>query len=187
MALSLALVCVAVVPVLAAVHETGNGSLSGTHYNLNIIGVPNQKNLNFDGGNGARIFVLRDKPTLFYVYGNDTTSYAVLDHDGTDGTVGGGVGDPGITFPYDETSDTWRVAIYVRLLGPQDSTIHWKTFYDYDGTAWLQVTEFDLAKSSKFALKTPQLLIDGYQDILWELDPTNNFRILQMRIYLLDA
>jgi len=187
MAVALALACVAIVPVFAAVKETGNGSLSGQHYNLNIIGVPNQKNANFDGGNGARIFVLRDKPTLFYVYGNDTTSYAVLDHDGTDGTVGGGVGDPGITFPYDETSDTWQVAIYVRLLGPKDSTIHWKTFYDYDGTAWLQVTEFDLAKSSKFQLKTNQLLIDGYQDILWELDPTNNFRILQMRIYLLDA
>jgi len=187
LAVVFALVCVAFIPVFATKTETGNGTPSGPHFNLNIIGVPNQKNLNFDGGNGARIFVLRDKPTLFYVYGNDTTSYAILDHDGTDGTVGGGVGDPGITFPYNETSDTWQVEIYVRLVGPKDSAIHWKTFYDYNGTAWLQVTEFDLAKSSKFALKTNQLLIDGYQDILWELDPTNNFRILQMRIYLSDA
>jgi hypothetical protein len=187
MAMAFALVCVAIAPVFAAAQTTGNGSLSGAHYNLNIIGVPNQKNLNFDGGNGARIFVLRDQPTRFDVYGDDTTSYAVLDHDGTDGTVGTGVDNPGITFPYDETSGTWQVEIYVRLLGPKDSTIHWKTFYDYDGTAWLQVTEFDLAKSSKFSLKTGQLLIDGYQDILWELDPTNNFRILQMRIYLTDA
>jgi hypothetical protein len=162
----------------------GNGAPSGKHYNLNIIGVPNQKNANFDGGNGARIFVLRDQPTQFWVYGDDTTSYEVLDHDGTDKKVGTGVGDPGITFPYDESSDHWEVSIYVRLVGPTGSSIHWDTYYDYDGTTWLQVTSFDLAKNSKFSLKTNKLLIDGYQDILWELNPTNNFRILQMRIYL---
>ena len=181
---ALILACMAVIPVFAKKAETGNGSPSGSHYNLNIIGVPNQKNQNFNGGNGARIFVLRDKPTQFYIYGDDTTTYAILDHDGTDGKVGENVGSPGITFPYDETSDTWKAKIYVRLLGPKDSSIHWKTFYDYDGSVWLQVTEFDLSKDSKFQLKTNQLLIDGYQDILWELDPVNNFRILQMRIYL---
>jgi hypothetical protein len=168
--------------------ETGNGSLSGPHYNLNIIGVPNQKNLNFNGGEGSRIFVLRTGTTQFYVYGNATTPYAVLDHDGTDGKVGGGVGDPGITFPYDETSDTWRVEIYVRLLGPMDpdNIVHWKTYYDYDGSAWLKVKEFDITrgKPSKFSLKTGDLLIDGYQDILWEMTPGDKFRILQMRIYL---
>ncbi len=193
-AIALALsMLVSLVPAAAALaqpgQETGNGSLSGHHYNLNIIGVPNQKNLNFDGGEGSRIFVLRTGTTQFYVYGNDTTPYAVLDHDGTDGKVGGGVGDPGITFPYDETTDTWQVEIYVRLLGPMDPTsniVHWKTYYDYDGSAWLKVKEFDITrgKPSKFSLKTGDLLIDGYQDILWEMTPGDKFRILQMRIYL---
>jgi hypothetical protein len=169
--------------------ETGNGVPSGQHYNLNIIGVPNEKNANFDGGEGSRIFVLRTGTTQFYVYGDDTTPYAVLDHDGTDGKVGGGVGDPGITFPYDETTDTWQAAIYVRLLGPmdpEDNIVHWKTLYDWDGSQWLQVKTFDITreKPSKFTLKTGDLLIDGYQDILWEMTPGDKFRILQMRIYV---
>lgn len=168
--------------------ETGNGSLSGPHYNLNIIGVPNQMNDNFDGGNGSRIFVSRTGTTQFYVYGDDTTSYAVLDHDGTDGKVGGGVGDPGITFPYDETSDTWQAEVYVRLVGPNDpeNKVHWKTYYDWDGNEWLKVTEFDIKRGtpSKFQCKTGQMLIDRYQDILWEMQPGTKFRILQMRIYI---
>ncbi len=185
MAIALVLVCVAVAPVLATVQLTGNDSLSGAHYNLNLIGVPNQKNLNFDGGNGARIFVLRDKPTLFYVHGDDTTNYAILDHDGTDGKVGTGLTNPGITFPYDETTGTWKAEISVRLVGPKDSKITWQTSV-WDGTTYALVATFDLSKSSKFSLKTDQLLIDGYQDLLWELDPVTNFRILQMRIYLTD-
>jgi len=166
----------------------GEGKLSGAHYNLNIIGAPYDKNDNFGGGNGARIFVDRTGTTQFYVYGNATTPYAVLDHDGTDGKVGGGVGDPGITFPYNEATARWQVEIYVRLLGPMDpdNIVHWKTYYDYNGTAWLQVKTFDITrgKPSKFSLRTGDLLIDGYQDILWEMTPGDKFRILQMRIYL---
>ena len=96
---------------------TGNGSPSGQHYNINIIGVPNAKNVNFDGGEGARIFVLRTGTTQFYVHGG--TSYAILDHDGTDGSVGTSRTDPGIIFPYDATATpTWRVQIWVRQQGP---------------------------------------------------------------------
>ena len=49
----------------------GNGLPRGKSYNLNIIGVPNVKNDNFDGGNGARIFVKRTGPTQFFVFGGD--------------------------------------------------------------------------------------------------------------------
>ena len=166
---------------LAKNPEKGNGAPSGAHYNLNIIGVPNEKNDNFDGGNGSRIFVSRTGTTKFWVYGGD--SYAILDHDGTDGFVGTGMGpdDAGIIFPYSE--DVWQVEIYVRLVGPKDSSIHWKSEY-FDGSEWLLIDEFDLAKSSKFSLKTGSLLKDGYQDALWTLNPTNKFRNLQMRIYL---
>lgn len=158
----------------------GNGAPSGRHYNLNIIGVPNQKNANFDGGNGARIFVDRTGQTLFYVQAGD--SYQILDHDGTDGKVGQSRVSPGIILPY--SSGEWDVEIWVRLVGPVDSEINWKSYY-WDGTSmWVKFADFNLEKSSKFSLKTGQLLANGYEDILWELNPLNKFRILQMRIYV---
>jgi len=179
MALFLAL-SMAVMPVFA-----GNGAPSGQHYNLNIIGVPNQKNENFDGGEGARIFVLRTGTTTFYVHGG--TSYQILDHDGTDGYVGWSRGEPGIIFPYDATaSPTWRVQIWVRLQGPLNSEVHWISKY-WDGSNYVLWDEFTLKKDapSKFTEKTSSLLADGYQDMLWILDPVTKFRICQMRIYLL--
>lgn len=176
------------VAVFAQQTQTGNGAPSGQHFNLNIIGVPNQKNENFDGGNGARIFVSRTGPTQFYVHGG--TSYAVLDHDGTDGKVGTSLTDPGIVFPYDPlvTDHTWRVEIYVRLLGPKGSEVQWTSYYyDTVGDAYVLWSSFNLSKDTKFQLKTGDLLANGYQDMLWQLDPLNNFRICQMRIFLLDA
>jgi len=172
-----------VLPAFAGVN--GNGSPSGRHFNINIIGVPNQKNTNFDGGEGSRIFVLRTGMTSFYVQGG--TSFAILDHDGTDGYVGWSRTSPGLIFPYDATATpTWRVAIYVRLLGPTDSSIRWTSYY-FDGSGWALIAQFTLKRDtpSKFSLKTGDLLMDGYQDILWELDQKTDFRLVQMRIYLL--
>lgn len=161
----------------------GNGAPSGQHCNLNIIGVPNEKNDNFDGGNGARIFVSRTGQTQFYVHGG--SSYAVLDHDGTDGKVGSSLSEPGIIFPYD--AGIWKVQIWVRLLGPKGSEVDWTSYYyDTVGETYVLFDEFTLTKDTKFQLKTGSLLADNYQDMLWELDPVNKFRICQMRIYLLD-
>ncbi len=163
----------------------GNGAPSGHHYNLNIIGVPNEKNENFDGGNGARIFVSRTGQTQFYIHGGD--SYQILDRDGTDGKVGTGVDDPGIVFPYDETMNpTWRVDIYVRLLGPKGSEVQWTSYYyDANGAVYVLWASFTLTKNPKFQLRTGDLLANGYQDMLWTLDPILKFRLCQMRIYLL--
>jgi len=180
---SLVLACL-MLPAFVLPAFAGNGSPSGHHFNINIIGVPNQKNTNFNGGDGSRIFILRTGTTSFYVQGG--TSFAILDHDGTDGSVGS-QSSPGLTFPYDTATLTWRVAIYVRLLGPTDSSIRWTSSY-FDGSSWILFAQFTLKreKPSKFSLKTSELLIDGYQDILWQLDQKTNFRLLQMRIYLLN-
>lgn len=189
-ALAMAMVMIiTLAPALALAQndETGNGAPSGQHFNLNIIGAPNAKNENFDGGNGSRIFVNRTGQTQFYVHGG--TSYAILDHDGTDGKVGTGLNDPGIIFPYDATitDQTWRVQIYVRLLGPKGSEVNWTSyFYDTVGGVYVLLDEFTLTKDTKFTEKTGALLANGYQDMLWELDPVTKFRICQMRIYLLD-
>lgn len=175
-----------VVPVFATKDVTGNGAPSGKHYNLNVIGVPNQKNANFDGGQGSRIFILRTGVTQVYVHGG--TSYAVLDHDGTDGVVGTDRLNPGLILPYDAGADpTWRVKIYVRLLGPVDSSIKWKVEY-WDGSEWVLISEFTLnrEKPAKFSLKNSQILADGFEDILWTWDEKQNFRIMQMRLYLMD-
>src|SRR5262245_19193830 len=40
-----------------AAAATGNGALSGPHFNLNIIGVQKGKSPNLTGGDGHRIFV----------------------------------------------------------------------------------------------------------------------------------
>lgn len=188
LAIGLILASLTIMSAFAATATTGNGAPSGPHMNLNIIGVPNPKSENFDGGNGARIFVLRNGQTQFYVHGGD--SYAVLDHDGTDGKVGTSLTDPGIVFPYDATvvDHTWRVEIYVRLLGPKGSEATWTSYYyDAVGATYVLWDSFTLTKDTKFALKTGSLLANGYQDMLWELDPVAKYRICQMRIFLLDA
>lgn len=181
---SLILIVALMISATPALAGTGNGAPSGAHYNLNIIGVPNAKNVNFNGGNGARIFVSRTGPTQFYVHGGD--SYAILDHDGTDGKVGTSISDPGIIFPYNASlSPTWRVDIWVRLVGPKGSEVNWSSYYTDDaGVTWVLYNTFTLDKSSKFTLRTNDLLKDGYQDMLWQLDPVTKFRICQMRIYL---
>ena len=173
----------------------GNGAPSGKHYNLNIIGAPKDKR-NWDGdsgGNGARIFVDRTGQTVFWV-GNGT-SFAITDHDGTDGKVGTGIEDPGIIFPYNplETEHTWRVEIYIRMVGPKGSGSDWASyvpggtgFTDPNGDEWGLWDSFSLAKGEKFQLKTGSLLANRYEDMLWTLNPTGKFRICQMRIYLLD-
>jgi len=69
--------------VFASQEETGNGAPSGSHYNLNIIGIKNPKTADMDGSNGHVIFVnLSGRSKINLVEGDD---YAVLDANGTDG------------------------------------------------------------------------------------------------------
>src|SRR2546426_7831037 len=68
--------------------QTGNGAPSGSHYNLNIIGVPNYKNQNMDGS-GNVIFVAlgssNTKATTKILL--SPGEFGVLDKNGTDGTA----------------------------------------------------------------------------------------------------
>ena len=171
----------------------------GKSYNFNVIAVPNQKNWDMDsGGNGKRIFILRTGKTQFYVQGGDT--FAIMDHDGTDGKVGTG-GSPGggpgmetgitsagIILPYDTGTDTWDCTVYVRLLGPPDSHLQWTSYYWYDdnvgGAYWAQISTFQLDRNTKFGVPTGQILKDAYKDILWEWDGKHNLRICQFRIFV---
>ena len=173
---------------LAGTDTRGNDLPKGKSYNFNVIGVPNEKNDNFDGGEGNRIFVLRTGMTQFYVHGGD--NFAIMDRDGTDGSVGSGLADPGLILPYVGTlgAGEWTCEIYVRLLGPIDSSVHFKS-YVFDGSAYIYLgnMEFTQERGTKFQCRTGQLLADNYQDILWEMDQKNNFRIMQFRIFVDEA
>lgn len=70
-------------PSLNQVHTSGNGAPSGSHYNLNIIGVSRDKSADMTGDNGHRIFVpLFGNPKIMLSEGPD---FAVIDANGTDG------------------------------------------------------------------------------------------------------
>jgi hypothetical protein len=71
---------------------TGNGAPSGTHYNLNIIGVAKEKSADMTGGDGRRIFVSLggNKPadpvrTKILLSQSTDGTFQVLDANGTDG------------------------------------------------------------------------------------------------------
>src|SRR5512147_1909586 len=67
---------------LNSVKLTGNGAPSGTHFNLNIIGVKNEKEMSLEVNSGHVIFVpLQGRTKILLAEGE----YAVLDKNATDG------------------------------------------------------------------------------------------------------
>ena len=83
-----------------AVAQTGNGAPSGSHYSLNIVGVPRAKNPNPDWASGHVIFVsLGSKDvsvsTKILLSQNADGSFDVLDKNGTDGEASFSLPAPG--------------------------------------------------------------------------------------------
>jgi len=80
----------AVTASLPAYAQNGNGAPSGSHYNLNIIGVSHDKSPNMDQGSGNVIFVgLGTKTTTvstkIMLSQSPAGVFQVLDKNGTDG------------------------------------------------------------------------------------------------------
>lgn len=69
--------------LVSGVAATGNGAISGPHYNLNLIGVKKTDQLPNDLNSGARIFVNLVGNSKIYLTQGDT--FDVLDADATDG------------------------------------------------------------------------------------------------------
>jgi hypothetical protein len=109
----------AVAPGLAKAESssllTGNGALSGAHYNLNIIGVPKGKTATMDGSSGHRIFVNLEGKTKINLSNADLTdgTFSVLDANGTDAD--------GATFqlpsPDADGDGVTSYSVYARALG----------------------------------------------------------------------
>lgn len=74
---------VGLVVALSGIVFAGNGAPSGSHYNLNIIGVSKDKTADMDNNKGHRIFVkLWGNSKIYLMEGDD---FQVLDANGTDG------------------------------------------------------------------------------------------------------
>lgn len=119
------MVMILVVTLLAmfsgvALAGVGNEVPSGPHYNLNLIGMEKDKNVNIGCGQGRRIFVRLSKTkrvTTRILLGNsdlveDGRDFFVEDCDGTDGEA---------TFylpnPDPENTGTTEYSVYIRLRG----------------------------------------------------------------------
>lgn len=181
----------------------GGGTLSGQHYNLNIIGVENPKNFNVDEqgnttGNGRRIFVpLVGKARINLSMG----PFDVLDADGTDGVAAFQLPEPDAQD--DNVSD---YSVYIRGLGKPGGSAKMKSCYDLDGGTYCSTDEYIVnisahGNNNKFQNVTNQLLyvwvdLDGDGDVddrvelfensladyYWEYANTG-LRLAQMRFY----
>lgn len=188
--------------VLAATGTTGNGAPSGSHYNLNIIGVPKAKQGGTWTNEGHRIFVkLWGADTkIWLVSGND---FAVIDSDGTDGSARLQLMDP---YPGDTTTAVYR--IFVRALGkPGGSANMTSGFVDEYGNYWYSLETVTLSRQkgkSVFSDKTLELTtifvdLNGdtiperyylFDNALWQYfwDYDNaGLKLLQIRIYVEQA
>lgn len=62
----------------------GNGAPSGSHYNLNIIGVPKNKTATMTGSDGHTIFTKLDGNSKIWLNQSTDGTFRVLDANGTD-------------------------------------------------------------------------------------------------------
>jgi hypothetical protein len=197
LAMAVAMV-VSIVPVSMA--APGNGAPSGSHYNLNIIGVPKEKTGGTWTNDGHRIFVpLMGKTNIWLQAG---TSFNVLDSDGTDGSARLQLLDP-----YPGTTTTSVYKIYVRALGkPGGSMTMTSGFVDEYGNYWYSLENVSLTRNkgkSVFSDKTLELTTiyvditdDGIDNpvrynlfdnalynYFWNYD-NNGMKLLQLRFYM---
>ena len=185
-------------PVVAAA-KTGNGAPSGAHFNLNIIGVPKEKNGDMTGAGNVIFVNLVGKTRIGLECGD---SFSVLDKDGTDGSATLQLMDP---YPGGSVEAVYK--IYVRVLGKPGGSMTMTTgFIDEFGNEWLSLESVTLTRNkgkSTFSDKTLELTTifvditdDGvdnpvrynlFDNELWSYfwDYNNEgLKLLQMRIYV---
>ena len=205
-ALAAVLAAAFLVSSVAAV-DTGNGAISGKHYNLNLIGMEKNDKLPNDANSGARIFVnLVGKSRIFLTLG---TTFNVIDADATDGR--GEFMLPRPENVYDPETGAYlrpgAYQVFIRELGqPSDRKAYLKTcveyteddvFYSYCGTGEDIVILERKKGQSLFDDVTRQLttvVIDGvrydifdneFADYLWEYD-NYGLKHVQLRFYPLE-
>jgi len=125
--IALAAVVFSAMTLPAATAVTGNGAPSGSHYNLNLIGVPD-KTATMTGANGHVIFTKLSGNTKINL---QEGSFQVLDANGTDGN--------GASFqlpnPDPDGDGVTAYSVYARALGkPGGSAVATSCVTDITGT-----------------------------------------------------
>jgi len=188
----------------------GNGAPSGPHYNLNIIGVQNEKDMDAANSNGHVIFVpLEGKIKILLSEGD----YAVLDKNGTDGEAafqlpnpdpdGDGttvysvwaraLGKPGgkatiVTAAYTEDGELVYSMINLEVErghGQQTFTnVSKELLYIYIAEEILVDPDGEPASGDEYTIKAGRypLFADELEDFFWEYD-NNHLKLLQLRFY----
>lgn len=180
---------------------TGNGAPSGSHYNLNLIGVPKDKSGD-PGGNGHRIFVPLEGQTRIML--TESADFQVIDADGTDGRAEFGLPNP------DPENDgvTWY-SVYARALGKPGGNGSMTTCAEwlnpetgeYETVCSMAVLSLERKRGkSTFENVTRELLYiyvdldgdgvaerynlfnDALQDYFWQYD-NNGLKVVQLRFY----
>lgn len=185
--------------------QTGNGAPSGSHFNLNIIGVPHDKSANM-GGSGNVIFVglgtSKDAVTTKILLSQAADGvFEVLDKNGTDGEAS-------FALPVPGTYTVWarglgkpggqsKIATCATFVDPTTSTL--TTLCSTDNEVFVRgtgkssfrnvtsaLTTITLAPGSpaELACGTPtvSLFATCLQDFLWQYD-NNGLKLLQVRFY----
>jgi hypothetical protein len=184
---------------------TGNGAPSGSHYNLNIIGVPKFKNQNMDGG-GNVIFVglgtsLTTVTTKILLSQSADGTFEVLDKNGTDGEAKFSLPAPGgytvwarpLGKPGGQSKITTCATFVDPLTGISEELCSTQNEVFVRGTgksSFRNVTQalttIELVAGSPAAIacgKTTVSLFDPcLQDFLWQYD-NNGLKLLQIRFY----
>ncbi|MDD1667104.1 MAG: hypothetical protein LUO96_01415, partial [Methanomicrobiales archaeon] len=101
--------------LVPGVGATGNGAMSGPHFNLNLIGVEKTDILPGDQNSGARIFVKLFGNSKIYLTQGDT--FDVLDADATDGRGEFMLPAPDMTFSPEGDWVSGNYRVFVRELG----------------------------------------------------------------------
>lgn len=175
----------------------GNGAPSGSHYNLNVIGVPKSKSADMTGNSGHRIFVaLSGKTKIMLAEG----PFKVLDANGTDGTASFQLPNPD-----PENDGVTEYSVFTRALGKPGGSSTMTTCATDPTTGdeycsiYSTVSTRTKGKSS-FRNVSRELLyayvdLDGdgsveryplfdgsLEDYYWDYD-NNGLKLLQMRFY----
>lgn len=206
-AFALALLVVAAFPLLGQ----GNGAPSGSHYNLNIIGVEKTKKASMTNTDRHTIFVNLDRDgsvkTRINLYEGD---YAVLDGNGTDGVAAFQLPDPGYNCPSDPADPCWDdpqvYTVWVRALGKPGGSATITTCQEDKSTGEIMcstesvtvertsgrqqfqnvtktLTTLCLDTNADLLCDTrTQLFQDANQQYFWDYD-NNGLRLMQMRFY----
>ena len=185
-ATGVALAVVAAVAVLGAGSATANPpgvvDVGKKLANFNIIATPNEwvENDSVCTNNGARVFFRQGTSPWTITWNFDPTvnGFDIVDCDGTTDKTAVVQQDAGT-----------NVAIFVRLVGPQHSSLGLvcTDVLDVNGVNSCLLGTYNLSKSKTFTKVTTHLFDTTLSQVLWTLDPSTNFRIAQVDVYQLNS